>query len=145
MKDNPDDIELTHKLTLDQSSTSGLKGSQGLYATDEWWENIKNGYIESYIISGTIIDLNEENEFMEANEVTTIKLDHKEKNIYGGVAFTNEKIASKYKNLYKIGNKTVIFYILDELKEEDTWNDIVEGRLGILPLINKIYIKNEVP
>ncbi|RYL24702.1 hypothetical protein [Acinetobacter piscicola] len=141
LKDNPEDMELTHKVTLDNSTTSGLKGSHGLYGTDEWWENIEDGSIESYMISGTIIDLNEKNEFMEANKVTTIKLDHEEREIYGGVGFTNEQIERKYKDLYKVGNKTVIFYILDELKEDDTWNSIVEGRLGIIPLINKIYIK----
>ncbi|WHP06656.1 MULTISPECIES: hypothetical protein [Acinetobacter] len=141
LKNNPTDVELTHKLTLDSSSTSGLKGNYGLYATNEWWENIENGNIETYAISGTIIGLNEENPFMEANKVTTIKIDNEEREIYGGVDFTNEETESRYRNLYKVGNKIVTFYVLDELKEDDTWNDIVESKLGILPLINKIYIK----
>ncbi|GAA5630172.1 hypothetical protein Acal02_00769 [Acinetobacter calcoaceticus] len=78
---------------------------------------------------------------MEANKVTTIKLDNEEREIVGGVDFTNKETEIKYRDLYKIGNKIVEFYILDKLKEDDTWNDIVEGRLGILPLVNKIYIK----
>lgn len=78
---------------------------------------------------------------MEANKVTTIKLDNEEREIFGGVDFTNKETEIKYRDLYKIGNKIVEFYILDKLKEDDTWNDIVEGRLGVLPLVNKIYIK----
>jgi len=78
---------------------------------------------------------------MEANKVTTIKLDNEEREIFGGVDFTNKEKEIKYRALYKIGNKIVEFYILDKLKEDDTWNDIVEGRFGILPLVNKIYIK----
>ncbi|RZF54564.1 hypothetical protein EXE30_04900 [Acinetobacter halotolerans] len=136
------DIELTHKITLDTNSIGGLKGNYGLYATDEWWRNIDNGNIETYVTSGTIIGLNEENTFMETNKVTTIKLDNEEREIYGGVDFTNEEIEIRYRNLFKIGNKIVTFYVLDKLKEDDTWNDIIEGRLGILPLVNKIYIKD---
>ncbi|MCH7307091.1 hypothetical protein MMO38_02890 [Acinetobacter sp. NIPH 1852] len=139
---NPESIKETHEVTLDQSTSMGLKGDYGLYATDEWWENIDNGNIETYVTSGTIIGLNEENPFMEANKVTTIKLDNEEREIYGGVDFTNEEIEIRYRNLFKVGNKIVTFYVLDKLKEDDTWNDIIEGRLGILPLVNKIYIKD---
>lgn len=138
---NQDWIDGAQEVTLDQNSTAGLKGNYGLFGSDEWWGNIENGNIETYVISGTIIGLNEENPFMEANKVTTIKIDTEEREIYGGVVFTSEEIEIRYRNLYKVGNKIVTFYVLDELKEDDTWNDVIEGRLGILPLINKIYIK----
>ncbi|WP_336936772.1 hypothetical protein [Acinetobacter modestus] len=139
---NQDWIDGAQETTLDESSTAGLKGNYGLFGSDEWWENIENGNIETYVVSGTIMGLNEENTFMEANKVTTIKLDNEEREIYGGVDFTNEEIEIRYRSLFKVGNKIVTFYILDKLKEDNTWNDIIEGRLGIVPLVNKIYIKD---
>lgn len=142
LRNNRNDIELTHKLTLDTNSSAGLKGDYGLYATDEWWGNIENGNIETYVISGTIIGLNEENPSMEANKVTIIKLGNEGREIYGGVDFTNKEAEAEYRELYKVGNKIVEFYILDKLKEDDTWNEVVEGRFGVLPLVNKIYIKH---
>lgn len=139
---NQDWIDGAQETTLDESSTAGLKGNYGLFGSDEWWENIENGNIETYVVSGTIMGLNEENTFMEANKVTTIKLDNEEREIYGGVDFTNEEIEIRYRSLFKVGNKIVTLYILDKLKEDNTWNDIIEGRLGIVPLVNKIYIKD---
>lgn len=138
---SPEYIQGIHKDTLNTTTSMGLKGDCGLYATDEWWGNIENGYINTYVFSGTIIALNEENPFMEANKVTTIKLDGQEREVVGDVIFTNEEVESKCRNLYKVGNRIVTFYILEKLKEEDTWNWIVEDKLGIIPIQNKIYIK----
>ncbi|KCX68677.1 hypothetical protein J567_4464 [Acinetobacter baumannii 754286] len=47
----------------------------------------------------------------------------------------------EYSHLYSKGNKIVVFYILDYLKDKDTWNPLIQSKLGVLPIINKIYIK----
>ncbi|MDO7380648.1 hypothetical protein Q5X40_12075, partial [Acinetobacter baumannii] len=43
-------IKNIQQTTLDKGTTIGLKGDKGLYATAEWWENIKNGNIETYCV-----------------------------------------------------------------------------------------------
>ena len=73
----------------------------------------------------------------------TIELDNTEEEIYEGVLFTNESLKKEYSHLYSIGNKIVVFYILDELKGKDTWNPLIQSKLGVLPITSKIYIKEE--
>lgn len=140
-KNGEDDIKSTHALTLDNTTNSGLSGVYGLYGTNEWWDNIAKGNIETYIISGVIDDVSTGNVFVDENTMITIVSDNTEDDIYEGVLFTNESLKSEYGNLYSKGNKIVVFYILDELKDKDTWNPLIQSKLGVLPITNKIYIK----
>ncbi|MDP9804690.1 hypothetical protein [Acinetobacter calcoaceticus] len=140
-KNGEDDIKSTHALTLDNTTNSGLSGVYGLYGTNEWWDNIAKGNIETYVISGVIEDVSTGNVFVDKNTMITIVSDNTEDDIYEGVLFTNESLKSEYSNLYSKGNKIVVFYILDELKDKDTWNPLIQSKLGVLPITNKIYIK----
>ncbi|MEE3622319.1 hypothetical protein V2H37_12215, partial [Avibacterium paragallinarum] len=54
---NKEHVQSVQKLTLNKSKMMGLKGTFGLYNSDEWWKNIKNKKIKSKIISGVITDL----------------------------------------------------------------------------------------
>ncbi|MDX8239357.1 hypothetical protein SLL78_13630 [Acinetobacter pittii] len=140
-KNGEDDIKSTHALTLDNTTNSGLSGVYGLYGTNEWWDNIAKGNIETYVISGVIHDVSKGDTFVDENTMITIVSDDTEDDIYEGVLFTNESLKSEYGNLYSKGNKIVVFYILDELKDKDTWNPLIQSKLGVLPITNKIYIK----
>jgi len=128
-------------LTLDSTTNSGLSGVYGLYGTSEWWDNVEKGNIETYIVSGVIAELSKGNVFVDDNTMITIVSDNTEDNIYEGVVFTDENLKREYGNLYSEGNKIVVFYILDELKDKDTWNPLIQSKLGVLPITNKIYIK----
>ncbi|WP_457970433.1 hypothetical protein [Acinetobacter calcoaceticus] len=141
-KNGKDEIRSTHALTLDSTNNSGLSGVYGLYGTSEWWDNIEKGNIETYIVSGVIADLCEGNIFVDDNTMITIVSDNTEENIYEGVVFTNEILKRECGNLYSKGSKIVVFYILDELKDKDTWNSLIQSKLGVLPITNKIYIKD---
>ncbi|MDA3557280.1 hypothetical protein MKL42_07150 [Acinetobacter sp. AOR15_HL] len=141
-KNGKDEIRSTHALTLDSTTNSGLSGVYGLYGTSEWWDNIEKGNIETYIVSGVIADLCKGNIFVDDNTMITIVSDNNEENIYEGVVFTNEILKRECGNLYSKGNKIVVFYILDELKDKDTWNSVIQSKLGVLPITNKIYIKD---
>lgn len=141
-KNGKDEIRSTHALTLDSTTNSGLSGVYGLYGTSEWWDNIEKGNIETYIVSGVIADLCKGNIFVDDNTMITIVSDNNEENIYEGVVFTNEILKREYGNLYFKGNKIVVFYILDELKDKDAWNPLIQSKLGVLPITNKIYIKD---
>lgn len=134
-------IKNIQQTTLDKGTTMGLKGENGLYATVEWWENIKNGNIETYCVKGVIVGINEENPFIDANKMITIKVNETNKEIFQDIVFTNEREKIISEELYKVGNQIVSIYILDKLKEEDTWNWLVEEKLGVSPLLNKVYIR----
>ncbi|MBP2605691.1 hypothetical protein J2770_003114 [Acinetobacter calcoaceticus] len=140
-KNGEDDIKSTHALTLDNTTNSGLSGLYGLYGTNEWWDNIAKGNIETYVISGVIDDVSTGNVFVDENTMITIVSDNNEDDIYERVVFTNEILKRECGNLYSKGNKIVVFYILDELKDKDTWNPLIQSKLGVLPITNKIYIK----
>lgn len=99
----------THALTLDSTTDSGLSGVYGLYGTSEWWDNIEKGNIETYIVSGVIVDLSKRNVFVDDNTMITIESDNTEEEIYEGVLFTNENLKKEYSHLYSIGNKIVVF------------------------------------
>ncbi|UGQ26981.1 hypothetical protein [Acinetobacter calcoaceticus] len=141
-KNGEDEIKSTHALTLDSTTNSGLSGVYGLYGTSEWWDNVEKGNIETYIVSGVIVELSKGNVFVDDNTMITIVLDNTEENIYEGVVFTNEILKRECGNLYSKGNKIVVFYILDELKDKDTWNSVIQSKLGVLPITSKIYIKD---
>lgn len=140
-KNGEDEMRSTHALTLDSTTNSGLSGVYGLYGTSEWWDNIKKGNIETYIVSGVIVDISKGNVFVDDNTMITIGLDNNEDEIYEGVVFTNENFKKEYSHLYSKGNKIVVFYILDELKDKDTWNPLIQNKNGTLPITSKIYIK----
>ncbi|MCU7698485.1 hypothetical protein OD757_14835 [Acinetobacter sp. AYS6] len=140
-KNGEDEMRSTHALTLDSTTNSGLSGVYGLYGTSEWWDNIGKSNIETYIVSGVITDLRKENIFVDDNTMITIESDNTEDEIYEGVLFTNENLKKEYSHLYSIGNKIVVFYILDDLKDKDTWNPLIHNKNGTLPITSKIYIK----
>ncbi|AKQ29487.1 TPA: hypothetical protein JI054_11070 [Acinetobacter baumannii] len=140
-KNGEDEMRSTHALTLDSTTNSGLSGVYGLYGTSEWWDNIEKGNIETYMVSGVIVDLSKGNVFVEDNTMITIESDNTEDEIYEGVVFTNENLKKEYSNLYSKGNKIVVFYILDELKDKDAFNPIIKDKVGFLPITNKVYIK----
>ncbi|WP_151768649.1 hypothetical protein [Acinetobacter oleivorans] len=135
-------IKNIQQTTLDKGTTMGLKGDNGLYATVEWWENIKNGNIETYCVKGVIVGINEENPFIEGNTMITIKVNGTNKEIFQDIVFTSEREKTISEELYKAGNEIVSIYILDKLKEENTWNWVVEEKLGVSPLLNRVYIKD---
>ncbi|HCR0019775.1 TPA: hypothetical protein OMR22_003652, partial [Acinetobacter baumannii] len=89
-KNGEDEMRSTHALTLDSTTNSGLSGVYGLYGTSEWWDNIEKGNIETYMVSGVIVDLSKGNVFVEDNTMITIESDNTEDEIYEGVVFTNE-------------------------------------------------------
>ncbi|MCU4710139.1 hypothetical protein [Acinetobacter pittii] len=140
-KNGEDEMRSTHALTLDSTTNSGLSGVYGLYGTSEWWDNIEKGNIETYIVSGVIADFSKGNVFVDDGAMINIISDNNQDDIYEGVVFTNENLKKEYSHLYSIGNKIVVFYILDELKDKDTWNPLIHNKNGTLPIKSKIYIK----
>lgn len=100
-------IKNIQQTTLDKGTTMGLKGDNGLYATAEWWGNIENSNIENYYVRGLIVEINEENPFIDGSTMITIKVNGTDKEIFQDIVFTNEKEKAISKELYKVGNEIV--------------------------------------
>lgn len=95
-------IKNIQQTTLDKGTTIGLKGDKGLYATAEWWENIKNGNIENYCVKGVIVGINQENPFIEENTMITIKVNGTNKEIFQDIVFTSEREKLLVKSFTKL-------------------------------------------
>lgn len=87
---------------MDKGTTIGLKGDKGLYATAEWWENIKNGNIETYCVKGVIVGINQENPFIEENTMITIKVNGTNKESFQDIVFTSEREKLLVKSFTKL-------------------------------------------
>lgn len=57
LENEPDLILKAQNLTLNEKvQHAGLKGVNGLYGSDEWWDNIRNNVIEKIYVEGIIIN-----------------------------------------------------------------------------------------
>lgn len=115
LKIDLDRVALTQALTLDESKPLiGLKGSKGLFGSEEWWNNLRQGKIPLVLISGEAkrvysaghdkSDIN--------NMVDVVVGDGSVKSI--GI-YTNNKDDIKF---FKVGAMVSVVYALDELKQQ---------------------------
>jgi hypothetical protein len=55
LRDDPERVRLAQELTLDSSRPRmGLRGSHGLFGSQEWWRNIEEGGVPLLHVSGVI-------------------------------------------------------------------------------------------
>lgn len=116
-------VKETQELTLDKSRPfMGLKGTFGLYGSEEWWNSIKNGRIKSYIITGKICRLYEAGQDNEG-EINSFTLISDSKKLWDeGIYLNNSNDIS----LFKIGKRVKILYILNELKSGGYLESVLE-------------------
>ena len=133
---DPDMIRDTHKLTLDDTKPfMGLRGDKGLFATQEWWDNIHAKVIPSEIKSGVITrtytagmeNLSEDNSFDYVD---------KKGDIYSEGIYTLNKAQKK---LFKLNHLVVIYYVYDEMKsstleDPDFCPTVVEMAISVQPV-----------
>ncbi|MDW6092421.1 hypothetical protein SBX64_07670 [Vibrio rhizosphaerae] len=115
LKENPERVVMTQALTLNKSKPlMGLKGSHGLFGSDEWWANIKNGVMPTLHISGVIqraYVAGQEPSGM--NNTVDLALDDGSSRSVG-IYVNDEKDIS----LFRVGARAEILYALDELKNQ---------------------------
>ena len=99
-----------------------MQGKYGLYDSDEWWSNIESGILPNKIITGNIIRVYKagQDSSDEFNSFELI-LDSGEKWSSGIYVNDNSDL-----ELFKIGKKVSIFYILEKLKTGDVIDLVVE-------------------
>jgi hypothetical protein len=129
-KSDPEYVSKAQSLTLDKNKPlMGLRGSKGLYGSDEWWENIRKGKIKSKVYSGKISETyfaGQDSRW--GDEVNSIKVELENgEHIKEGIYF-NDKADKK---LFIPGAKIKIAYVYDELKKQ-SWPLIKTNFLNIV-------------
>ena len=122
LKNDPEQVSKAQALTLDDTRQFGLKGSHGLFGSEEWWKNIDDGILPLKKVSGVISRLyvagqdteEDENEFV-------LNLDDGREHIES--IFANKKADEK---LFKVGARVDIVYVLDELKTNELSEIVLE-------------------
>lgn len=123
MRINPNRIKRIQSLTLDQNKPyTGLSGKNGLFCSDDWWDNIKNGKIETKIISGRISrlyrsgqdDMGKENSFV-LNLGNNLSI---EESIY--------MLKPEDLHLFQVNSEVIIMYAYDYLKSGELLDIVVK-------------------
>ena len=116
LKRKPEYITLVQTLTLNKSRPlMGLKGTYGLYGSQEWWDNIERKIIPLRFISGII-----KRTYVAGQDPSPIDncfsmiLDNGSLHEEGIEDF----IRKEDKKLFRIGSRVEIVYALDEMKEQ---------------------------
>lgn len=114
-----DFIKDVQALTLDSSRPRmGLSGKHGLFASNQWWLNITNGTIPVQYKTGVITKVYVAGENNgQYNDTIDILLDNGNTESVG-IFVNNDADAT----LFKVGCRTTIVYILDELKAQPAPN-----------------------
>ena len=109
---NKEHVRNVQLLILDKNKPFGLKGKYGLYNSNKWWGNIKNGVLQNRIINGEIIRLYKagQDDIRGFNSFE-LMLDNGNK-WSSGIYVNNE---SDFK-LFKIGKRYQYFIFLKSLK-----------------------------
>lgn len=112
---NPQSVVDTHALTLDESRPQlGLRGCRGLYATEEWWDSIYQGEMETLYVSGVIIDAYVAGQdYSDSNN--EIDLQMADGSVRSVGIYVNDPADAA---LFRLGCRVDVIYALDELKEQ---------------------------
>lgn len=119
LKNDPNYIKDAQALTLDTSKPlMGLSGKKGLFGSNQWWANIRNGLIPSFNKTGVILQayIVGQDKVCFNNTIDILLEDGTIESI--GIFVNKESDA----NLFKEGHVATIVYILDELKAQPASN-----------------------
>jgi hypothetical protein len=119
---DPTQVELVQALTLnDQKPFMGLKGTYGLFASSEWWNNINQRKLPLKFISGVVISVYETGQ-----DRTGVKNTLELKNTDGEIVIVGIYVNDKSDvALFIPGAQVELVYALDELKYQPDLGDTV--------------------
>lgn len=110
-------VSAAQALTLNPNEPHfGLKGKHGLYGSEEWWENIRNGTLKIRKISGIIeqtVYAGQDARWGDSVNSFYLKLD--DASVVRESIYANQKQDRK---LFVPGARVSIAYLLDELKSQ---------------------------
>ena len=110
---NPEKIRHAQMLTLNgKKPFLGLRGSHGLFGSEEWWENIRLNNITTESLFGTIIEVYSAGMNADGTPNTMVLQLHD-----GGTVELPIMVHDlRDLELFRLGNKVNFLYALDELK-----------------------------
>lgn len=116
LQDNPRDVDLAQALTLDTTRPLlGLKGTYGLYGSQQWWASIKERKMPLLFISGIIQRAYVTGmDDCDENNAIDLVLDDGSIRMMEGI-YVNNNADIK---LFRIGCRVESVYVLDELKRQ---------------------------
>jgi len=133
---NPQSVADTHALTLDESRPQlGLRGRRGLYATDEWWDSLYQGEMDTLYVSGVIIDayIAGQDHSHSNNEIDLQMADGSVRSV--GI-YVNDQVDAA---LFRVGSRVDVIYALDELKEQPS----TDGGINYLKIVLEMAVSLE--
>ena len=107
---DPGQVAAAQALTLDASRPFGLKGTYGLFGSDEWWKSIKDGLLDQTVLSGVITSLQRVGMHNESQEFV-MRLDNGGSYAYDTVADAKQDI-----KMYIVGKKARVVLVRDPWK-----------------------------
>jgi hypothetical protein len=115
LRQNPARVKRTQELTLDKSRPAmGLKGTYGLYASETWWESIRNGTMPLRCFSGVICDAYAAGQdASDVNNTIDVSWSDGSRRAMGIYTNTESDI-----DLFRKGHRVDVVYALDDLKDE---------------------------
>jgi hypothetical protein len=112
---NPRRVQSAQKLTRDRSRpTMGLKGTHGLFGSQEWWTNVELGKFPLQRIAGIIVDAYVGGQDHSGTN-NTIDLKDEDGTVHSVGIYVNDPRDTA---LFTVGRRAEILYALDELKDQ---------------------------
>lgn len=115
LKADPEQVRLAQELTLNASRpTMGLKGTHGLFGSNEWWSRIANREVPLSFLSGVILRayVAGQDGGGENNTVDVLLADG---SVTSAGIYVNDKTDIA---LFKTGCQVEVVYALEELKKQ---------------------------
>ncbi|MET4727788.1 hypothetical protein ABIE09_001592 [Lysobacter enzymogenes] len=130
LDDDPGFLHAMRSATLDpEEKVFGLKGTHGLVATEEWWENIRNGIIRSETKLGRIARIIDD-DLEDSSPFSLIEFED------GSTKYEpNLANSPADQDLYQVGARIRYLYAFDEGKSPDEF-----GKPRFIELILEVAI-----
>lgn len=133
LRGKPEYVAQVQAMTLNQEKPFlGLKGTHGLYGSDDWWESISSGRIEIKVVSGTITELffaGQDSRW--GNQVNSFRLELGDGAIIEESIYTSQKSDRQF---FVVGAVVCIAYALDELKKQPARDGSVNYSESVLEM-----------
>lgn len=128
LRQNPETLLNAQSLTLDESKPfMGLKGTYGLFGSDEWWSNIENRVIPTLYLEGFVKELYVAGQDPD-DAYNEFDLELDDGSIHPVGIFVNNE---KDRDLYVVGAKVKVLYVIEELKYAPGGKDVADFKIVV--------------
>lgn len=115
LQEQPDYIRRAQALTLDPNMPhAGLKGTHGLYGSEDWWNNIRTGDIGNSTEIGSISKIYAVGPPSERRPKTEMEIQFEDGRRGTWTMRANDR---RDLDLFRLGGRVMMFIIFDELKK----------------------------